>query len=80
MRASTNMSSEHRSEPQPPIWITTREAAEISGYHVNYIRRLIRAGKIAAEKKGNAWWVDASAFRSYIEAAQQKADRRYGAK
>jgi len=63
-----------------PHWLTTREAAELSGYHVNYMRRLIRGGRIKAEKKGAAWWVDASAFRSYIEAAQQKADRRYGAK
>ena len=46
------MSPKERSDLQhtvSPHWITTREAAEISGYHINYIRRLIRQGKIAAE-------------------------------
>ena len=32
-------------------WITTTEAAELSGYHPVYLRRLIRGGVIAAEKK-----------------------------
>ena len=52
-------------KPVPrPDWITTREAAEISGYHVNYIRRLIRRGKIAAEKKGSMWWVDGDSLNN----------------
>ena len=33
-------------------WITTAEAAQLSGYNEQHIRRLARANKIVAEKKG----------------------------
>jgi len=31
----------------PTEWITTAEAAELTGYHVKYVRRLVREGKAA---------------------------------
>ena len=34
------------------LWMTTQEAAEYSGYDVQYVRRLARKGKIGAVKKG----------------------------
>ena len=61
-------------------WITTAEAAELSGYHVEYIRELIRNGAIAAVKKGNAWWIDRKALLGYVKAAEKAKDRRWGAK
>lgn len=59
-------------------WITTDEAAEISGYHINYLRQLIRKNKIAAEKKGRDWWVDKDSLRDYMNEAQDAGDRRHG--
>ena len=38
-------------------WITTTEAAQLSGYHTEYVRELIRNHAIDAEKKGNDWCV-----------------------
>jgi excisionase family DNA binding protein len=35
-----------------PEWITIREAAEISGYHIEHVRRLIRADRVKAKKMG----------------------------
>ncbi len=35
-----------------PEWITLREAAELSGYIPEYLRRVIRHNKIRAEKRG----------------------------
>ena len=32
-------------------WITTAEAVELSGYYVNYIRKLIKTGEV----KGQEW-------------------------
>ncbi|MCH8877707.1 MAG: helix-turn-helix domain-containing protein [Chloroflexi bacterium] len=29
-----------------PEWLTTEEAARILGYHVEYVRRLAREGKL----------------------------------
>lgn len=61
-------------------WITTTEAAELSGYHPVYLRELIRKGEIAALKKGNAWWVDHKALLLYLKAATKSEDRRKGPK
>jgi len=49
----------------PIEWITTREAADLTGYNLEYIRQMIRAGRIAAEKKGRDWWVDRDSIESH---------------
>jgi excisionase family DNA binding protein len=62
-----------------PEYVTTLEAADISGYNPEYIRQLIRAGVISAEKRGRDWWIDREAFTAYLESAQSKSkDRRHG--
>jgi excisionase family DNA binding protein len=49
---------------KPAEWITTAEAAELTGYHVKYVRRLVREGKIAGAKRGRDWWVDKASVES----------------
>ncbi len=61
-------------------WITTQEAAELSGYHPDHLRELIRAGKVGAVKKGNAWWVARKSLLAYLRAAQKSTDKRRGPK
>ncbi len=61
-------------------WITPQEAGELSGYNTEYIRWLIRKGKIAATKKGYSWWVDHDSFLAYLKAAKKSEDKRHGPK
>jgi hypothetical protein len=61
-------------------WITTDEASEISGYHIVYLRELIRQAKIKAQKKGGAYWVDRLSLLEYMKEAQQSGDKRHGAR
>jgi excisionase family DNA binding protein len=61
-------------------WITTAEAAKLSGYHVNHIRRLIRSEDIVAKKFGTIWQVNRASFIQYLETAHQSEDRRWGPK
>jgi len=49
-----------------PDYLTTDEAADISGYHVNYIRKLVRAGKVKADKKG-VWLIYRADLMRYLE-------------
>lgn len=61
-------------------WITTREASELSGYHVNHIRRLIRMGAIRAQKFGTTLQVDRRSLLAYVRNAEKSEDKRRGAK
>lgn len=61
-------------------WMTTEEAAEHSGYDVEYVRRLVREGKVAAVKKGRSWWVSATSLANYVESMQSREGGRAGQK
>jgi excisionase family DNA binding protein len=51
----------------PTEWITTKEAAEMTDYHIKYIRHLVREGKIEGAKRGRDWWIDKDSVEDYIE-------------
>lgn len=61
-------------------WITTDVAAEISGYHVNYLRRLIRQGRIRSEKVSIVWLISRQSLLDYIAEAERSDDKRRGPK
>ena len=46
-------------------WLTTEEAARLTGYNVEYIRRLVRTKKVEARKWGREWMVSRSALLNY---------------
>ena len=58
-------------------YITADEAAKISGYNPQYIRRLARAGKIGAEKKGRDWWIDRVKLKAYLDAMQDLGPAKF---
>jgi excisionase family DNA binding protein len=61
-------------------WITTNEAADLSGYHVNYIRQLVRARKLKARKFGPVWQVSKQSLLDYLARAERSDDKRQGPK
>lgn len=61
-------------------WITTQEAAQLSGYHPDHLRRLIRGGLVKARKFGIVWQVERKSLIAYMRAAEQSEDKRRGAK
>jgi excisionase family DNA binding protein len=58
--------------------ISVQAAAEFSGYSLQYIRRLLRSGKLTGLKIGQVWLIDKSAFDAYLENATQAIDQRFG--
>ncbi len=58
--------------------ISVQTAAEVSGYNPQYLRRLLRYGKLAGLKIGQVWLIDKVAFEGYLENAIQATDRRFG--
>jgi hypothetical protein len=59
-----------------PEWITIREAAEISGYHIEHVRRLIRADRVKAKKFATVWQVDRRSLLAYLSKAEKMGERR----
>jgi len=61
-------------------WITTAEATKLSSYSADYLRELIRAGKIEGRKFGIVWQVSKQSLLAYLKAAKQSGDNRWGPK
>lgn len=56
-------------------YVSAARAADITGYHQDYIGQLARAGKILSRQVGNRWYVD----RQALEAHKEEKDRLLGA-
>ena len=57
-------------------WLSTYEAAELSGYHPDYIRRLIRSGGVIGKKWGSAWMVDKESLLAYAQKQNAQGEKR----
>lgn len=57
-------------------WLTVTQATEISGYHPERIRELIREGKINAHKFGSVWAVYRSSLLKYLRKMQKSGEKR----
>ena len=64
----------------PENWITIQEACQMTGYNAEYLRRLIRNGKVKAQKVSIVWVVDQVSLQEYISLNQNTTDRRRGPK
>lgn len=57
-------------------WLTVTDAAELGEYHPNYIRLLLRQGKVTGRKWGQAWQVSRQSLLSYCQQAQSEGKKR----
>jgi hypothetical protein len=61
-------------------WITVGQAAELSGYNREHIRRLLRDGFVIGRKFGIVWQVNRVSILAYLSEAHDSEDRRHGPK
>ena len=65
------------SENKIEDWLPVEEAAQISGYHPNHIRRLVRAKAIRGQKWGKvAWMISRQSLLDYMKSSEAKGERR----
>ena len=57
-------------------WLTTYEAVRISGYELDYIRKLIRAKKIVGRKWGQSWQVSQTSLLAFLKSKEQQGQKR----
>jgi len=51
----------------PTKWITTVEAAELTGYTTSYLRKAISRERLRAQKLGRDWFLDKEEVLAYAE-------------
>lgn len=61
-------------------YISVQIAAKYSGYSLQYLRRLLRNGKLGGIKIGQIWLIDKGALDVCLKRAQNTADQRFGPK
>lgn len=61
-------------------WLTIEQASQLSGYHAEYLRIIVRAGKLVAHKFGSVWAISRKSLLSYLKAAEKSDDKRHGPK
>ena len=54
------------------VWISLREAAEITPYSQEYLSLLARTGRLEAIKRGRIWHTTRKALETYLSSIQQK--------
>jgi len=60
--------------------ITVQTAAEILGYNIQYLRRLLRTGKLDAVKIGQLWLIQLTSLETYLLHNTMTGDHRCGPK
>ena len=60
--------------------VSVEAATEISGYNAQYLRRLLRTGKLEGVKVGQVWLIDMASLQTYFSCALSSNDMRYGPK
>jgi excisionase family DNA binding protein len=69
------------SAPQIPVlnnFITVKSAETHSGYSNQYLRRLLRSGKLQGVKIGQMWLIEMQSLESYIHQQNKASERRCG--
>jgi len=61
-------------------YVTTQTATEATGYNLQYLRRLLRAGKITGIKIGQVWLIEFTSLEAYLQLKTNALDKRCGPK
>ena len=58
--------------------ITVQAAAEANGCNIQYLRRLLRSGKLEGIKIGQMWLIEMQSLEMYLQHVKNSSDRRCG--
>ena len=58
--------------------VTVQAAAEVTGYNIQYLRRMLRSGKLRGVKIGQLWLIEMQSLEAYLQHVETTSDRRFG--
>ena len=61
-------------------YVPVQIAAELTGYNIQYLRRMLRSDSLKGIKIGQVWLIDMESLFTYLEYVDSTTDRRYGPK
>ncbi len=59
-------------------YISVKAAAECSDYSSQYLRRLLRNGRLEGRKIGQKWLISPASLEAYLSRGRMLRDRRHG--
>ena len=60
--------------------VTVQAAADVTGYNIQYMRRLLRSGTLEGIKIGQIWLIEIQSLETYLQHVESTSDRRCGPK
>jgi len=61
-------------------YVIVQKAAALTGYNVQYLRRMLRAGRLKSAKVGQVWLIQLESLAVYLNQAIYTTDQRWGPK
>ena len=58
--------------------LTVQAAAELTGYNIQYLRRILRSGTLEGIKIGQIWLIEMESLETYLQHVETTSDRRCG--
>jgi excisionase family DNA binding protein len=58
--------------------ISVQAASEVTGYNIQYMRRMLRSGALRGIKIGQIWLIEVDALKAYLKRVGSTSDRRCG--
>ena len=57
-------------------WISVSEAARLTGYAPEHVRRLLASGKVKGQRFASVWQVDRVSLVAYTKAVAKSGEKR----
>jgi excisionase family DNA binding protein len=58
--------------------VTVKAAADVTGYNIQYLRRMLRSGVLRGIKIGQLWLIEMRSLETYLQHVESTSDRRCG--
>jgi hypothetical protein len=58
--------------------VTVHAAADVTGYNIQYLWRLLRSGTLEGIKIGPIWLIEMQSLETYLQHVENTSDRRCG--
>ncbi len=58
--------------------VTAQTASDLTGYNIQYIRRLVNMGRLKAIRVGRSWLITVESLEAYLNITVPAGDGRFG--